>query len=231
MTACSHSSLKCLVALLAAIIYLFTVNSANAQETSPILLTINITNPDAVVISSTGADPSQSVNGSIGAGFDLIGLLGPGTPTSNDSNYLSSVVSTLTPGAAAGQGIFNEATYDNLNGDNDLNLYNTGGNPDDFYPMTFSTTASAFATGTSLTANLGALTLLPVGSIGEIETGFNGSVSPPGPTATATPNEVIGSYEVIDNASLSSTPEPSSWTLSLMVIALLGFLRFRLRRT
>jgi hypothetical protein len=210
------------VSLFVAIVYLLTVSPAKAQ-TPPILLTVNITNPDDVVITSTGNDPSQAASGSIGAGFDLVGLLGPGAPTSNDSSLGSFVLSsTLTTGATGTELVFNANTYDDLNG-NDVNFYNSGSSTN--LGMTFVTNEPAFETGTSLTTNLGALTLLPVGSIGAIETGFDGSLA-----AYATPNTVIGSYEVVNDDNLSSTPYPSSWTLALIITSVLAALRFRMRR-
>ena len=86
--------------------------------------------------------------------------------------------------------------------------------------MTFSTSASAFAPG-SLTTDLSGLTLLSSGYY-DIETGYNGSATAGAPYTT--PNEVIGTYEIID------TPEPPSWMLAFMVTALLAVLRFRVRR-
>ncbi len=199
---------------------LLAVSAARAQN-GPILLTLNITDPNNVIVSSTGNDPSQSVNGSIGAGFDLIGLLG------SSASFSQSLSSTLTTGATGTELTFNEATNDDLQGKNDVNFYNTGSDPNTFFPMTFSTSKPAFESGTSLTVDFGALTLLPVGSYGDIETGYDGSADS---TTYTTPNTVIGSYEVINDETLNSTPEPASWTMALIVTAALAVLRFRVRR-
>jgi hypothetical protein len=216
---------KCLAGLFVAISSLVIVSATNAQAQTPpptILLTVNVTNlstTGVVNISSTGTDPIADVNGSIGAGFDLVGLL-----ESSASFLNNTLTSNLTTGIS-GQLYFNAYISDDLNGKNDVNFFDTSSDTTDFFPMTFSTTESAFQG--SLTVNLGGLTLLPPNSpnsFGDIYTGYDGSADYPPTSPDYAPNTLIGQFEIV------SAPEPSTWTLAFMVTGLLAVLRFRARR-
>jgi len=204
-------SLTCLknhfVCFGAALFLLASVNAAKAQ----VLLTVDISNPKAVVITAVS---TGTYNGTFGnpvttnfnSGIDLLGLFTADAGTSPIG--IDSPTPTLTTGNGSAGGEAYSIIYpDNFTTDlgigyHDLSLY---GNNTTAGSETFDTSDAAFAG--SITLNLSGYSLQDANYQGTIITGANGS----------TPNTVIGSYQVISDT--VSTPEPSTWALLLGSLA------------
>jgi len=156
---------------------------------SPILLTIDDSNPSAVTITATGFTPLVNSGKFANSGVDLLGFFNATQPSLLGSTFNTSLFGGGSP-----------SPYSNVRSDNfstsggnavDLNLFIVAGGGD---LQGFSTTAPAF-TG-SLTIDLGSLgvssSALPVaGTTGDILTGNSGDQG-----------LVIGEWEV------NPVPEP-----------------------
>jgi hypothetical protein len=204
---------KSLTSVLGAVIALIASTAVHAQ----ILLTVNTTNPNAVVITATGLGPLMAnavTNGySIGDGIDLLGFFsgqegqtyfdpsgGYAAPTGN-------LVAASSPSLA-----FNDAAadYDSSTGDQTaLSIFGDSGN------ITFGAGAAAFS-GT-LTLDLTNTSLrTQVGNHGAILAGYSH-----GGTTTQ-----IGTWEIVGAV---QAPEPSTWLLLAGALVLLPVIR-RFRR-
>jgi hypothetical protein len=208
-----------LVCFGAAVLLLVSIGAAKAQ----ILLTIDVSNPNAVTITESTGTVVASAETSVNNGVDLLGFF-----TSNTGTFESSTVSgsTLTSGNLAGNpdDYYDSAVVDDYSpSDVDLTLYSSGGSDNQVFTAG---TTTAF-TG-SLTVDLSALsTFLPTSGTGEIVAGYTGGH--PGTTISNTP---IGEWQVI-NSSVAA-PEPSTWMLVLVgaavIVAYRGLVRkFRAR--
>ena len=204
-----------LVCFGAAVLLLASVSAAKAQ----ILLTIDVSNPNAVTITATGSNADFSTATSVNNGVDLLGLF-----TSNTGTFESSTVSasSLTSANLSGNSAdyYDSAVVDDYSpSDVDLTLYSSGSS--DTQVFTVGTTAF---TG-SLTVDLSGLaSFLPSSGTGEIVAGF--SDGHPGTIATNTP---IGEWQVV--SSTVAAPEPSTWMLVVMGIAAVAAYRGWIRKS
>jgi len=213
----SQTSKSTLAGLLSVMLGLLSVSAAHAQ----FLLTINDSNPFAVVITATGTFPTSPATGAdagpFNNGVDLLQFF-TATQTLNSSSYPIGPTS-LTTGDSSSGPVLDYALNDNysfgkttsLSGV-DLNLLTFSADSGSGNLMTFTSGSAAFS-GT-LTLNLYGTPLPSPGASGAIVTGANGF----------TPNTSIGQWEVV------SAPEPSSWALMLVGLgAIAGLRRRRLR--
>ena len=187
-------------------------------STSPILLTINDSNPSAVTVTATGLDAALDFSGNTAnEGVDLLQFFGL------DESGIS--LGQNLAGTLAGGNI--SVSYNDVNRDDystgggavytDLELYVDINSPGQGDTETFSTNSSAF-TG-SWTIDLSSLgvdsSALPsAGSVGNILSGDNG-----------TPGQEIGSWEVT-----TDVPEPSATSLLALGGLALGTFSYH-RRT
>lgn len=195
---------------------LLSTNAAHAQ----ILLTIDDSNPYAVIITATGALPNASAGPvPIADGIDLLNFFTNNVTPSAFPDFSPAnnpPTPTLTTDDTSSGLIFTEFTSDNYSGVNyqDLNLLNN--NDDLSQTITFTATQGDVigqpAFKGSLSLNLFGTPLPAVGSKGTIITGFS---------LTAPNNTLIGGWEVV------SAPEPSNWILILGGLGVLVFLRRR----
>jgi len=187
-----------LASLFSIMLGFLSISAAHAQ----ILLTIDDSNPSDTIISATGNFPETSVSpGLIADGVDLVGLF---TSSVGLGNF-TVLSSSLTTGDGSSGPIFTQASGDNYSlQDVDLNLYQNN------TPDTISFTAGQAAFTGTLTLDLSSAPLPPVGSPGNIVTGYSGNYPN---------NTLIGQWEVV--------PEPSTWILMLGCLGVLAFLRRR----
>ncbi|HXT11380.1 MAG TPA: PEP-CTERM sorting domain-containing protein [Candidatus Angelobacter sp.] len=177
----------------------------SAATSPPVLLTISDSNPAAVTITATGADPMVNDSSQVGlGGVDLLGFFTQSSPSVGGPVGTS----TLRGGSLADP-------YDTLQVDNsgsgtvNLNLYVNNANPE-----TFSTTQPAFTGSWTMdltTFGVGSSALPTPGTSGQIIVGFTGN---PGP--------VIGEWQV------AAVPEPATGSLLLLACGIvLVFWRHR----
>jgi hypothetical protein len=185
---------------------LCNASSLSAQ----VLLTVNESIPNEIVITSTGNVPSSLASYTFYDGIDLLNLF-----SSDASSLYGSASSTLTTGDSNSGPILDGYAGDfvtdgGLNGALDLTLfdYETSSQAD-APPETFTPNP-----GGEPAFNLGGTITIPVpgieltGSGGNVFAGYSGS--PGGPT-------FIGTYEIL------GVPEPSTYALMLGGLTLLGF--------
>ncbi len=168
---------------------------ATAVKAQGILLTVDISNPSAVIFTATTNYAAMNSYRSIRDGFDLLKLF----------TSVASVGGSDTNGTLIGGNSGNP--YSTYYGDNasgsiiDLGFVGTG-----FTYQTFTTTSTAF-TGAWTIDLSGATPQLPLpGAIGNIQTGFG-----------ASPGQVIGQWQVIGTA-----PVPEPGTLALAALGGIG---------
>jgi hypothetical protein len=197
------------IPLVGAVVLLLSMGVGKAQ----ILLTIDDSNPAAVVITATGNDASlpgmaTSTSASINDGIDLLNFLVGNTTI--PLNGIPVTSSNLTSGNLTGTGPdYNSWAPDAIDspGAPDLTLYSSSSGTEIF------TTTSAAFTGT-LTVDLTGEPLPSAGSVGTIVTGFS---------ADSPNNTPIGEWKVES----VSAPEPSSWILLLVGFGVVIFWRSR----
>ena len=192
-------------AILGAIFVLISAASAQGQ----ILLTVDITNPDAVVFRATVNGPSTSVSSNVfNDGIDLVDFF-----TANVYTGISFYASptSLTTGDGSAGPVFDTGAS-TLSGseidDVDLDVFSST----NFSTMSFTTGQPALAG--ALTFNLSGQPLPVVGTSHELLSGYIGSGSTP-----------IGSYLVVE------APEPSTWTLLALGFITLALARGRRARS
>jgi hypothetical protein len=194
------------VLLLASLLGFLSLPVAEAD----ILVTIDITNPAAVVFTATGAAPSAN---------------GPNVPGINGIDFLQFFTTEISGFALGDVTPSTFATYldsdypylnwntDSYSGPNvDLNFYSQDGSS-----QHFNTSSPAFVGTATVNFTAYASYLPSAGATGQITDGNSGNASGP-----SRPLTVLGSYQVV--------PEPSTWALlALGLAALLPGLR-RLRK-
>lgn len=175
------------------------------------LVTIDITNPAAVVFTATGAAPTANGSGVPGiGGIDFLQFFI--TPISGF------VMGDVTPSTFA---TYLDSSYPFLNWNTDSY---SGSNVDlNFYSQkpssqSFNTADPAFVGAGTVNFTAYASYLPSAGATGQITNGNSGNASGP-----SRPLTVIGTYQVV--------PEPSTWALlALGLAACLPFLRRRGKR-
>lgn len=191
---------------LACLIGLLSVPAARAD----ILVTIDITNPAAVVFTATSAAPQSS---------------GPNVPGINGIDFLQFFITEISGFASGSVSPSTFATYldsgypyqdwntDSYSGSNvDLNFYSQ-----DVSSQRFNTADPAFVGTATVNFTAYAAYLPSAGATGQITDGNSGNASGP-----SRPLTVLGTYQVV--------PEPATWALlALGLAALLPGLR-RLRK-
>jgi hypothetical protein len=209
-----------LVCFGAAVLLLVSVSTTKAQ----ILLTINDLDASNVIITATGTAPSQNASGTFGDGVDLLDFLttaqtggaGPFTTSlsTGDLSEGQTLDSFFVDDLTSTTGVFANVS---------LNLFNstTGGTE----TFTSGVGGAAAFTGT-LTLDLTGFALPTDGTTGDIITGFDGSPSGEG-GAGITPNTQIGQWEVVNGT--VAAPEPSTWLLMSVGLAILVCFRARFR--
>jgi hypothetical protein len=167
------------------------------------LLTVDVTNPGAVVFTGTGAAAEIDITVSAFSGFSLLDMF-----STNVDFLLAATSSTLAAGTAVVQVADSGSDAGTF-----MNFYSAGG-----FDFTFTTSVAAF-TG-ALVVDLSAFAaLLPTaGATGRIVTGDGG--------ATLAFGAEFGSWAVV---SPSNVPLPAALPLLLAGIAGLGALRLRRR--
>jgi hypothetical protein len=187
-----------LVCFGAAVLLLVSVSAAKAQ----ILLTINDTDPSAVTITATGTGPLTTTSQLFNNGIDLLGFF-----TTSEGFTPYTVTSTsLTTGDSSSGPLYDTAVADNISLSNvDLTLYSSSSDATE----TFTTGDPAFA-GT-LTVDLNGAGVPTAGTSGVIVTGYSGGG----------PNVVVGEWQV----ATVTAPEPSTWVLLVVGLALGGIVR------
>jgi len=190
----------------AVVLLLLSVCSSNAQ----IVLTVNISNPNDVVITATGGLATSTASGNFFDGIDLVGLF-------NSSVGFTEIAvnsTNLSLGNGSSTQTFTEASGDDASGTEggefDLNLFHNHV-PDQ---VSFTENEDAFT---------GSITLNLTQSSDGDSTGIIASeISHAGGNVVVFDGgAVVGSYQVIE------APEPQSWALLVAGVALLGLLRFR----
>jgi len=190
---------------------IFGIALEKSSATPPtFLLTIDDSNPSAVIFTTTGLNPVVDDTGrTANSGIDLLNFF-----NQSEAGFLHE----LLPNSSLKGGNMT-LSYDSVISDGagnlDLGLYVSGSTPGATQPETFSTTQPAF-TG-SWTINLSSLGLsasvLPaIGSQGQIQSGYSGD-----------PGNIIGSWQVV-----TTVPEPSSASLLLLGSGV-GFVVWRRR--
>ncbi len=194
------------------LIWAAAIHSVSAQS----LLTINDSNPSAVIITATGANAGVNYSGNTANdGVDLLQFF-----TLNEFNmsFGQDLTGTLTGGNIG-------VSYDDVYSDNestsggnyfDMELYVDNNSPGEGNTETFSTSQPAFSG--SWTIDFSALGVtgaaLPTpGSTGSIMSGFSGS-----------PGDIIGQWEI------QAAPEPGTTSLALAGFAVTAIAMFRQRR-
>ncbi|MBN8711699.1 MAG: hypothetical protein BGO12_18325 [Verrucomicrobia bacterium 61-8] len=195
------------ILLIACLTGLLSVPVARAD----ILVTIDITNPAAVVFTATGAAPSAD---------------GPNVPGINGIDFLQFFITPISGFALGDVTPSTFATYldsnypylnwntDSYSGPNvDLNFYSQDGSS-----QHFNTTDPAFVGTATVNFTSYASYLPSAGATGQITDGNSGNASGP-----SRPLTVLGTYQVV--------PEPSTWALlALGLAACLTLLRRRGKR-
>jgi len=189
-------------AVLGAIFALISAASGRAQ----ILLTVDITKPDAVVFTATGNGPSTSVGSyTFYDGIDLVNFF---TANVTTDDFFPATPTTLTTGDGSSGTLFDSGASTESAGegdDVDLSLFtNNEGAP----TMSF-TTGQPALTG-ALTLNLSGQPLPSVGTSNALLAGYYA-------VSGTTP---IGSYVVVE------APEPSTGTMIAV-----GFLTLAVARS
>ncbi len=208
-----------LLCLVSVVLLALSASAAKAQ----VLLTVNISNPDQIVITATGNLLTVgSTSAGINEGFDLLGLFN--TTTNFDEFIVNSTnltVNSSDPVTGAGTLTLVDAEGDDVTGvsntEPDLNLFRI---PSTGQQMVFTNGQTAFTGSITIDLTQG---LNLDGSI--FSTGLTtANISTKGGSIELFDSkESIGSYVVI-------TPEPQTWAALIAGMAFLGLLRRRLTR-
>lgn len=200
-----------LLGFVCAVLLLASATASKAQ----ILLTVDVTHPDNIIITATGlTSSSPSTSDDFAFGVDLAGLF-----TSNPVDFTQFTVTStsLTLSNGSGTQTFTETAGDNLagvaDGDNvlNLNLFHNA------VPDTMDFTNNAF--NGSMTVDL--TTAFGGGSTGITDADISRAG---GSIISIQSGDVVGSYDVV------VSPEPKTWAELVAGIAFLAVIGRRLRR-